>query len=102
MESVTGPNGVLGYTYNGIGSPLTVTTPSGTITYTYDYRNRLNTVTDHGDQTTVYEYDELNRLSLASVSNSWKTNYGYQHDQQAVLCDRPGRRDNRLRDHVCL
>ena len=91
LQSVTGPNGTLSFTYDGANRPLSYTDvwgntigygldPGGRLTeltypdgksvsYGYDDAGRLTQVTDWLSNTTTYGYDALGRLTRTDLAN---------------------------------
>ena len=59
---------IISYTYDDVGSLISMTDATGTTTYTPDELNRLSQITYPGNQTIGYGYDDAGNLEDISTS----------------------------------
>jgi len=91
LNSVSGPNGSVSYSYNPEGQKLAMTAPSGTTGYGYDVMGRLSAINDQPTGATSatsiasYAYDAVGNLSTLTRGNGVQTRYAY--DEQNRLSD---------------
>jgi len=91
LNSVTGPNGTISYSYNSEGQKLAMTAPSGTTGYAYDVMGRLSLINDQPSGATAptniaaYAYDAVGNLASLTRGNGVVTRYAY--DEQNRLSD---------------
>jgi len=79
------------YSYNASGNVSSVTdNESHTTTYGYDPLNRLKTVTQPGDATTIYTYDSQGNLASVTDALSNTTTYAYDDMGRVVSTTTPG------------
>jgi len=94
--AIDAPTGEAQYLYDAAGRRTHLVYPDGDkmVTYTHDAANRLRTVTDWEDGTTVYTYTPAGRLSEMRLPNSVETYYGY--DAAGRLVEIEHRREGEL------
>jgi len=91
LNSVTGPNGTVSYSYNPEGQKVAMSAPSGTTSYGYDVMGRLSGINDQptgaASATSIasYSYDAVGNLSSLTRGNGVQTRYAY--DEQNRLSD---------------
>jgi len=91
LNSVSGPNGTVSYSYNPEGQKLAMTAPSGTTRYGYDVLGRLSAINDQPTgaaaptNIATYAYDAVGNLSTLTRGNGVQTRYAY--DEQNRLSD---------------
>ena len=65
------------YTYNDVGSRLTMVDPTGTTTYVYDALNRPTSVTFPGPSLVSYQYDNVGTRSRITYPDTKFVDYTY-------------------------
>lgn len=71
------PSGVVSYTNNADGQPLTVTAHGATVTIGYDDRGNRESLVDPDAGTMSYEYDALGRIISQTDARSNETTFTY-------------------------
>ena len=88
LNSVSGPNGVVSYSYNAEGQKVAMTSPSGTTSYAYDVLGRLSAVNDQpvGDASATpiasYGYDAVGNMASLTRGNGVTTRYAYDEQNR--------------------
>lgn len=71
------PSGVVSYTNNADGQPLTVTAHGATVTIGYDDRGNRNSLVDPDAGTMTYEHDALGRIISQTDARDNETTFTY-------------------------
>lgn len=88
----------VGYQYNGIGQPKSITSANVTYSYEYDSAHRLSKVTDsRGNKSVVYDYSVGGLLNSISDSDGNKASYLYDAARRLTGVRTP---DNKLISYV--
>lgn len=80
------------YEYDGAGNRTRMIDPSGETLYEYDQNNRLISITNPSDETTIFVYDPASRLIEQYQDNGTSTHYTYDAANRLLTLE--NRRNN--------